>query len=160
MTVVTVVGTVLGFLSHYAEEATAVSGGFNALIDALPLSAQDKENIRNTLKPVFDAPEAILKSLENFHEAPPVVHISATDIQNAVQSFLSTALPAAVKTAVADYMNTNPVNGIDETTVKNAVAGALPDAVAAYFVAHPFAPNPIDVTAMAEAMTRVPADGA
>lgn len=141
MTVVTVVSTLLGFLGHYAEEATAVSGGFNALIDALPLSAQDKDNIKTTLKPVFEAPDNILASLEGLHETPPVVHISASDIQNAVQSFLSTALPAAVKTAVDDYMTAHPVTGPDASdtaeTIRGAVADALPDAIAVYIAAHP-----------------------
>lgn len=109
MTVKSVVSTVLGFLDHYASEASAVSGGFNALIDALPLSAQDKDNIRTTLQPVFDAPDAIAAALKNFEETPPVVHISASDINAAVSSFLSTALPAAVERAVSDYMAAHPI---------------------------------------------------
>lgn len=134
MTVKSVVSTVLGFLEHYASEASAVSGGFNALIDALPLSAQDKMNIRDTLKPVFDAPAQISEALKNFEENPPIVHINAADIQNAVASFLSTALPSAV----ANYMRDNPT-----TTDLNSVR----DAVTQWFAANPVMPVPAPIAA-------------
>lgn len=136
MTAKTLVTTVLSFLAHYAEEAAAVSTGFNSLIDALPLSAQDKVNIRETLKPVFDAPTAIADALKAFEEdGEPVVHIAASDIQNAVASFLSTALPGAVATYMHDHpAEVPPIDG-----------DALDAAVAAYFAAHPpVVPAPAD----------------
>jgi hypothetical protein len=91
---------VKGFLGKYAVEAAATASAIDDILTALPLSAGDKENIREKLSVVFNAGSSIEAALSKLTEPTPV-KISKADIEAAVRA----VLPALVKEAVEDALS-------------------------------------------------------
>lgn len=84
--------SVLAFLSKYAVEMDAVSTTLNAILDALPIQQQDRDNIKAELAKVANVGNSIRDFLENKAPdlAPTPVNIDAADVERAVGSYLTT----------------------------------------------------------------------
>jgi hypothetical protein len=107
MTIKSVFATFSGFLAHHAVDLNATATALEALLSALPVNAQTREQIDAVIGRVKD---------------------SAVNIEN---SLVAIAAAAGGATAGGETVQ------ISQADIDAAVARTLPEAVAAYLTAHP-----------------------
>lgn len=95
-------GNLVAFVAHYADEAEAAALALNAIVDHLPIQAQDKAQIKGYIEKVADAPGAIREWIDNA-PTPTPIKIDAADVNKAVAKAIgnSDAFNDAVNKAVA-----------------------------------------------------------
>lgn len=113
MSVKTVVGTLLGFLSHHVADLNAVDQALSSILAALPINAQTRETIQNEINTVRDSAVNISNAIAAFTDAP---------LQSVVirESDIEAALAAILPGAIAAYIAAHP--DLDATPIPAPVA--------------------------------------
>lgn len=91
MTAKSIIGTVLGFLSHHISDLNNVASALNAINNSLPIDAQDKERIAKAIAAV----EESATNIETFLSSTTVtgdngtVTVKESDIESSLATFLT-----------------------------------------------------------------------
>lgn len=121
-----------GFLTHHIGDLNTVGNALSALLNAVPVNSGTRDDIAKAIAAAQNSANNIAAWLEanGSSLALPPVHISETDLANAVNDRV-TAL----------------VNERVDSLVNERVAFLLPDAIADYLAKNPPAPPASDSAA-------------
>jgi hypothetical protein len=101
----------VAFATRYAGEAKAAGNALSAILDTLPIHAEDREKIKSEIDKIAQAPASILAWASKAVEPKPVT-INKADINSAVAAYLKANPPKAteaeISAAVAAYLKANP----------------------------------------------------
>jgi hypothetical protein len=127
MTKITTVFTAFtGFLGKYAQETAAIGAALEAVVSTIPMQAGDKANILAKISELAAIGPSITDFINHVVEPTPV-QISASDINDAVNAYLSSPTGLAlIAEVVKEYTPAPPTppTPVFMDTTKSGTDGA------------------------------------
>lgn len=105
--------SVAKFMGRYADETSSIADALRLMLPALPIGAQDKRRVADTIEKLDNAADNISAFLKSNPKVGEPVTVRASDVQKAVADYLA-ANPAVLEKAVAaeiDKRNTAAILG-------------------------------------------------